>query len=156
MENKIDAMTALRRRILKDSGIDPEKLTLEDVAIQNLQLKDEFRSIKDEKRKISSKKYISMIVSKFDFPNKQKNLMKALSGCKPVKEKELIRRAGIKRNGNKSSASLRNLVREIRMRIAKIKNGEKTMVIKPLRRKPFKGYQLEIRAYFVKSPITKT
>ena len=144
-------MTALRWRVLKDSGIDPEKLTLEDVAIQNLELKDEIRSIKAEKRKVSVKDFINRVVIRFAYPKKQKALLKALSSYQPVKERLLI-----DKTGTADSESLRNLVRETRKRIAKVKNGKETIIIKPLRGNPHKGYKLEIRSPFVKSPTTKT
>ncbi|OGD95516.1 hypothetical protein A3F57_03220 [Candidatus Roizmanbacteria bacterium RIFCSPHIGHO2_12_FULL_36_11] len=115
MENDIK-MKVLKRRYLKEYGVNAEEKSIEDVLIELQQLKEKVKNLETVKSKTSPKKIIFGLLEKAEslgmkFPKKQKKLLKLLSSLKPVKNSKLEDKIPTK--------NLKTLRRDTRKRIEK-------------------------------------
>jgi len=119
-------------------------------------------------REITIKQLVKSLLEykKFQLPKKQARLLKVLSSGKPIKRDTLITEAKITifistsytDRGKNKIDSLKKLVAETNKSLIKF-NKDKSIQIRPLRGKPFGGYQLYIDeskfSVRVKNPRTK-
>ena len=150
-------MQVLRRRILKERGFDVDNFTLEEVCIK---LCFEIDSLRDQminlqaqidilkQKKMTSKQFVSFLVNKTTiFSTNQKKLLRVLASYKPIRETEIIEYIKTK---EWTKDNLKALVKDTKKRI-KAWDGDDVVQIKPLRGKPFNGYQL-----ILNYPLLKT
>lgn len=150
-------MQVLRRRILKERGFDVDNFTLEEVCIklcfeidslrdQTINLQSQIDILKQ--KKMTRKQFVSFLVNKTKiFTSNQKKLLKGLSSCDPTRESEIITNMNIK---GWTKDNLKALVKDTKKRVRHW-NGDDIVQIKPLRGKPFNGYQL-----ILNYPLLKT
>lgn len=115
-------------------------------------LEEELAKLRTQ-RIITGKKYISILLKQEIFSKKQGKLLRALDSCKPTHELEIIKEVSVKgETMEQQRANLRALVKSTRETIKKHK-GEGIMIIRGLRGKPFKGYQLIINSHFIRNTV---
>lgn len=128
--------------------------TIEDYFIlkaEIAELREEMTNLKTQKKKITSKRYVDILLKSLSFVKKRERLLRALSSCKPICEHEIFDKVRVKGDTTvQKRANLRALVLATRKTIEKYK-GSETLIIRGLRGKPCKGYQLEIRSHFIKN-----
>lgn len=115
------------------------------------ELREEIANLKTQKKKTTSKRYIDILLKSLSFATKRDRLLRALSSCKPICEHEIFDKVKVKGDTTmQKRANLRALVLATKKTIGKYK-GSETLIIRGLRGKPCKGYQLEIRSHFIKN-----
>lgn len=140
-EDKKKALTlkAIKRRFLKEAGIDVENLSIEDLAIKIYELEHVIDSLQTKKKHATPKQFVSLVIANFRFSKSQKALLKALDSMKPVAKWKLKQETG--------SANIKSLVKDTNKTLKNYEEDKKsklrTLYISKCKNlKPEEYYQL--------------
>ena len=93
MDKQSAVANVLKRRLLKEYGVDLHGLIVEDLALENLWLKSENKELNQALKVFENKKTVARavwkILSTYGFPKKQRRLLRRLAALTPVSAKGL-------------------------------------------------------------------
>lgn len=136
MDRHALGLKVLKRRLLQLEGIDVNTLSVEDLALENIQLKHQNEDLsKRTPSKVDYKKLVDLIIEGNKFGKKQAKLLSVLWHQKPIKATDLALKT--------KSKNVKSLVRDTNKHLKKYYPGE--IIIKPPYKANLEGhYQLII------------